>query len=175
VNDGIVLVEYDSRWPGVFEAEAARVRAALGGDSVVAVEHIGSTAVPGLAAKPIIDLLVGVTSLGCGGEVTPALEAIGYEAQGEFGIPGRLFFEKRGVGAVRTHHLHMAEPGGEFWTEELLFRDYLRAHPDEARAYERLKRDRARRFRFQRAEYTASKTDYILDVLEKARAERATD
>lgn len=172
MGDTVVIAEADPHWPEIYAQEAARVRAALPVGLVTRVEHVGSTAVPGLAAKPIIDIMVGVTSLTLGEQATPLLEALGYEAQGEFGIPGRLFFEKRAGGTVRTHHLHMAEPGGEFWAEELLFRDYLRAHPDEARTYERLKHDMAHKHRFQRAKYTASKTEYILSVLEKARAEQ---
>lgn len=173
MGDKVIIAEPDPRWPELYAQEAGRVRAALPPGLVTSVEHVGSTAVPGLAAKPIIDLMVGVTSLADGERATPALEALGYEAQGEFGIPGRLFFEKRGAGTVRTHHLHMAEPGGEFWTEELLFRDYLRAHPEEARQYEQLKRGMAQRFRHQRAAYTASKGDYIQAVLEKARREES--
>ncbi|MDQ2687999.1 MAG: GrpB family protein, partial [Armatimonadota bacterium] len=73
---------------------------------------------------------------------------------------------------VRTHHLHMAEPGGEFWNDELLFRDYLRDHPDEARRYEQLKHDMAQKHRFERTQYTASKSEYILSVLNKARKEQ---
>ena len=171
-DTAVIIADADSRWPEMYAQEEARIRAALPPDLVTSVEHVGSTAVPGLAAKPIIDILVGVPSLERGEQATPALTALGYEARGEFGIPERLFFEKRENGATRTHHLHLAEPGGDFWTDELLFRDYLRAHPDEARVYEQLKRDMARLHRFQRAEYTASKTEYILSVLEKARTEQ---
>lgn len=171
-NTVVIIADPDPRWPEMFAQEEARIREALPRSLVTGVEHVGSTAVPDLAAKPIIDILVGVTSLKDGEQAAPLLTAIGYEDRGEFGIPGRLFFEKRENGTVRTHHLHMAEPGGEFWTDELLFRDYLRVHPDEARRYEQLKRDMARQHRFERTEYTASKSEYILSVLDKARKEQ---
>ncbi len=162
-----MIAEYDPRWPALYEEEAGRVRAALG-DVLLSLEHVGSTAVPHLAAKPIVDLLGWVRALPEAEAAAPRLEPLGYECVGEFGIPGRLYFPK---GAPRTHHLHLYEPGHQNASDNLLFRDYLRAHPEEAARYETLKRELAVRFRFQRADYTAAKTDYIQAVLEKARQE----
>jgi GrpB-like predicted nucleotidyltransferase (UPF0157 family) len=125
----VELVESDPSWPARGAEEAALVREALG---AVVVEHIGSTAVPGLVAKPIIDLLAGLQPLDVASGVA-AMEAVGYEYLGEYGIPGREFFRKGGD--RRTHHVHAVELGGPQWVRHLAFRDYLRAHPDEAARY----------------------------------------
>ena len=134
----VEVVEYDPGWPRAFEEERTRVAHALD-DFMVAVEHVGSTAVPGLAAKPVIDILAGLRTLDLPPERISAMEELGYEYRGEYGIPGRLFFRKGGV--ARTHHVHAVEHGGEQWRRHLAFRDYLRAHPSEVAAYARAKRD----------------------------------
>ncbi len=179
--DEIALVEYDLSWPEQFAQEAVRVRAALGSDLVVAVEHFGSTAVPGLSAKPIIDLLVGVRSVAEAREAAiPKLESLGYAFWYDNPNPAHLFFVK-GLppNGPRTHHLHMVEPGTFrdpkneaflFW-DRLLFRDYLRAHPDEARRYEAVKRDLAARFPDDREAYTDGKAEYVYGVMQKVRAQ----
>jgi GrpB-like predicted nucleotidyltransferase (UPF0157 family) len=127
------VVAYDPAWPRLYEQEAARVRAALGED-VVEIEHIGSTAVPGLAGKPVIDVSVGLRRPELSREQVAAVEALGYEYLGENGIPGRLFFRRSEAG-TRTHHLHFVEVDGEHWHRHRAFRDYLRSHPDEAGRY----------------------------------------
>lgn len=111
--DEISLVEYDPRWPEQFSQEAARVRAALGEGLIVAVEHFGSTSVPGLSAKPIIDMLVGVRSVAEAREkAVPILEGLGYAFWYDNPNPAHLFFVK-GLppNGPRTHHIHMVEPG----------------------------------------------------------------
>ena len=163
----VVIAGYDPLWPGLFAEEAGRIQQAMG-DTLVAVEHVGSTAVPGLSAKPIIDILVGVRALGEGEQAAPALAALAYECRGENGIPGRLFFRKGPVQFQRTHHLHMVEVGHAQWASLLSFRDYLRAHPDEARRYEALKQHLAIRFCDDRAAYSAGKADFIKAILEQA-------
>ncbi len=132
------LAPYDPAWPRLYEEEAARVREALG-EAVLAVEHMGSTAVPGLAGKPVIDISVGLRRLDVSAEQVAAMERLGYEYLGEFGLPGRLFF-RREEGGRRTHHVHAVEHGGERWHSHRAFRDYLRAHPEEAEAYAAEKR-----------------------------------
>ena len=109
----VVVVDYDPRWPRQFEEEKARIVAALGDvmEGVVAIEHVGSTAVPGLAAKPIIDIIPGVRDLSYGGLCIQPLERLDYEYLGEMGIPGRFYFRK---GDPRTHHLHLVLHGREF-------------------------------------------------------------
>jgi GrpB-like predicted nucleotidyltransferase (UPF0157 family) len=156
--------EYDPAWPSRFEEERAGLLRLFKG-TIAGVEHIGSTAIPGLAAKPIIDVMVGVQELLADERLLSDLRGFGYEYFGEYGIPGRHFFRK---GDPRTHHLHWVRFGGEFWEEHLLFRDYLRAHPEEARRYEELKRGLALRYVEDRRSYTASKTGFIREVLAKA-------
>jgi GrpB-like predicted nucleotidyltransferase (UPF0157 family) len=168
VTGRIVIVPYDPSWPNEFELEAALVRTALG-QSGIAAEHVGSTAVVGLAAKPIIDLMIGVRGLGEARSKVGALEALGYRYMPEFEaqIPERLFFQR---GEPRTHHVHLAEITSTFWQRQLLFRDYLRGHPDVARDYQALKEDLAARFGHAREAYTQAKTAFIETVLEQARA-----
>jgi GrpB-like predicted nucleotidyltransferase (UPF0157 family) len=152
----------------LFAAEAAQIQAVLG-EGCVAVEHVGSTSIPGLAAKPVIDILAGVTALTAGEQAVPALEALGYEYRGENGIPGRLFFRKGPVQYRRTQHLHLVKTDHEQWIAMLSFRDYLRANLDEARRYEALKRSLAFQFREDRQAYTEGKAEYIYGVMQKAR------
>jgi GrpB-like predicted nucleotidyltransferase (UPF0157 family) len=129
--DTVVLVPYDEAWPSLFVEERVRIERALG-SWVEAIEHVGSTAVPGLTAKPILDIMVGVSSLRDAKRCIGPLEQLGYEYRGEAGVPGRLFFRK---GNPKTHHLHVTEIGSEFWERHPVFRDYLRAHPETARNY----------------------------------------
>ena len=177
--DNIVIVAYDPLWPEQFSAEAARIRAALGDDLVVTIEHFGSTAIPGLSAKPIIDLLVAVRSLpDMRQRGIPALEALGYAYWSENPAPDRMFFVK-GLppNGPRSHHIHVVEPGvsqdprlGEFlFADRLLFRDVLRADPEEAQRYGSLKRQLAAEFPHDREAYTNGKTDYVYGVMQKAR------
>lgn len=168
--DEIEITDYDPRWPLLFDTEAALLHAALDGDLVVGLEHFGSTAIPGLAAKPIIDILIAVRSLAeaRAGFVAP-LRRLGYVFWAENPKTDRLFFVKGmpPYGERRTHHVHVTEPDGELWLR-LAFRDYLRAHADEAARYERLKRDLAVRFRADREAYTEAKAAYVAEVMAKA-------
>ncbi len=167
--DDIVIVEYDPQWPQMFQIEAAKVKKVLGEDLVVAIEHFGSTAVPNMAAKPIIDLMVGVNSLKKAKFAVPFLEAMGYVYWQEDPRPRRMFLVKGmpPYGKQRTHHVHIVEAYGKFW-QRLLFRDYLRSHPKEARRYEALKRHLAMRFKRDREAYTNGKSEYIQSVMERA-------
>jgi len=145
--DEVVITEYDPNWMLLFEQESARILAVLDGDLVTRIEHFGSTAVPGLAAKPIIDLLVGVRSLAEAKQVAVfQLERLGYAYWFENPDFQRMFFVK-GLppNSPRTHHIHMVELNSILW-ERLLFRDYLRKHPDEAARYAQLKYYLAQRF-----------------------------
>jgi GrpB-like predicted nucleotidyltransferase (UPF0157 family) len=135
-DEPITLVEADPRWPALYLAEAERVRGAIG-DVATGIEHVGSTAVPGLVAKPIVDLLVGVRALDEGKAAAPRLVAIGYENFGELFIPGRLYLRRRGE---HDFNIAVAEDGGAFHLSQLAVRDYLRAHPDEVKAYAAEKR-----------------------------------
>lgn len=141
----MIVAPHNPEWPRLFEEEAARVAAALG-KGVVAVHHIGSTSVPGLPAKPIIDMLPVVRRIEAldEPEIRERMESLGYEAMGEFGLPGRRYFRKGGN--PRTHHAHAYQEGHSDVERHLAFRDYLRAHPDVAREYGELKAELARRF-----------------------------
>ncbi|MBE9190164.1 GrpB family protein [Gloeocapsopsis crepidinum LEGE 06123] len=168
--DEIIIVEYDPRWSQQFEEEATTIWQVLGNDLVTRIEHFGSTAVPGLAAKPIIDLLVEVRSLKEAKKSHTLLEALGYAYWQEDPRPGQMFLVKGmpPYGLQRTHHLHLVEADSDLW-ERLLFRDYLRSHPEEAQHYAALKRQLAERFKTNREAYTNAKTDYIQAVMAKAR------
>ena len=132
VGHCLAVVPYDPAWPRLYAEEAARIHSAFG-ENVVELEHIGSTAVPDVAAKPVLDICVGLRSLELARPQLEAMERLGYEYIGEYGIPGRLFFRKGGV--ERTHHVHAVQWGSEQWHRHRAFRDYLCAHPDEARRY----------------------------------------
>jgi len=130
------LSEYDPRWPGLFEQEKVSISSIFGAEDIH-IEHIGSTAVPGLAAKSVIDIMLGVTELNSVDFRLDALKAQGwfYVPEYEDVMPFRRFFLKCDANGARSHHLHVVEYSGEFWHRHLIFRDYLRKHPEEARAY----------------------------------------
>jgi GrpB-like predicted nucleotidyltransferase (UPF0157 family) len=138
----VVVVPHDPRWAELFRREAEQVRQALGAN-VVAVHHIGSTAVPTIYAKPILDLLVEVHDVAVIDPCDTAMQALGYEPRGEFGIPGRRFFRKDDAAGIRTHHIHAFDTGTPQVTRHLAFRDFLIAHPDWAQRYSDLKRELA--------------------------------
>lgn len=167
--DEVEIVDSDPRWPELFAAEAARLRPAFG-PSLAAMEHIGSTPVPGLAAKPVIDIQAVVRSLRDMEAITPRVVALGW-TQGVFGPDPkrRLYFKKYDASGIRTHQLHVYEASHPAAAAHLLFRDYLRTHEAEARRYEALKRDLAVPFRHDRLGYNDAKTDYIVAVIAKAR------
>ena len=125
----ILIVEYNHAWPVLYQQEKDRIWVVIG-DWVTAIEHIGSTAVPGLGAKPIIDIMVGINRLCDAGECISPLSSIGYEYVPEYEeeMPERLYFRK-GPTQNRISHLHMVEVGGEFWIRHLLFRNFLIKHP----------------------------------------------
>ncbi len=153
------VVPYDPSWPTRFEAEAQRIRAALG-DTAIAIHHIGSTSVPGLHAKPIIDTLVEVTELGALDAKSARMQALGYEAKGEFGIPGRRYFRRDDEHGERTHQAHAFADGSQV-KRHLAFRDYLIAHPGVARDYVELKQRLAAEFPNDGTAYWAGKDSFI--------------
>lgn len=157
------VMPHDPAWADEFAAERARLLEALGGVPAE-IEHVGSTAVPGLAAKPIIDVLGGRPA---GSELEPYVRAFtsaGYEYRGEYGIPGRHYFVR---GEPRTHHLHLVEAGGNLWRRHIAFRDHLRSDPDAVAVYAALKHDLAARFPNDRERYTDGKSAFIDDVLRR--------
>ncbi len=176
IREDVAVVPYDSRWPELFRQEAARRLACVPKGSVRRIEHFGSTAVPGLAAKPIVDMLVEASSLRTARtEIAPILESEGddYFWRPSFGDdvpPWYAFFIKRAESGIRTHHIHMVTRHRTFqehW-DRLLFRDYLIAHPEIAREYECLKINLASTHPGDRIAYTSGKTAFISHVMAEA-------
>ena len=171
VREKITIVPYDPQWPGMFEQEARQLRATLPSDIIQRFEHFGSTSIPGMASKPIIDMLVEVSSLAeTKKRIVPILQSRGYDYfwRPEFDNPPfYAWFIKRSAGGVRTHHIHMVEADSRLW-ERLLFRDYLREHGGEAKHYERLKLRLSKKYPQDRISYTKEKSSYIDSITEKA-------
>ncbi|MBI3979435.1 MAG: GrpB family protein [Chloroflexi bacterium] len=167
----IVIVEPDPRWPSIFEAESRAIVGVIG-DLLGSVEHIGSTSVPGLAAKPIVDILPGVARFADLDRCVEPLKGIGYTYVPEYedDMPFRRFFRKRPPPSPYAFNVHVVEYGCDFWQEDILFRDYLRAHPDAAREYERLKRELAPKYADVN-EYADAKTAFIQAIRTRARAD----
>jgi GrpB-like predicted nucleotidyltransferase (UPF0157 family) len=155
------LVDPDPRWEALFRVEAERIAHALG-PLARAIEHYGSTSIPGLAAKPILDLLVGTDRFGDPGPFAARLEPLGYEYAPWAGVPGHQVF---GRGQPRTHLLHLVQFDGPSWHEALRFRDRLRADAKLRDAYATLKRELAARFPADRPRYTAEKSAFIEQVV----------
>jgi GrpB-like predicted nucleotidyltransferase (UPF0157 family) len=162
MNDEITVVPYSTAWTARFRIESKLLQVALG-DLAPTIEHIGSTSVPGLAAKPIIDMLVGVKALEARAD---RMAVYGYEYIPEYerALPDRRFF-KRVVRGVRTHHVHVVEQYGLYWKRYLKFRDHLRGDTWLAARYAEVKRRLAARYRFDRDAYTNGKTGFVEAVL----------
>ena len=173
IREHVEIVAYDPRWPDSFEREKVHLFAVLPSDIIRRVEHFGSTAVPGLAAKPIVDMLVEVSALDdVKARVVPVLEKEGYDyvwrpTSGEDVPPWYAWFIKRDAAGARTHHIHMVEASFPQW-ESLIFRDYLRAHPDVGAEYAALKRRLASEFPNDRVAYTEGKSDFVRRVTARA-------
>ena len=168
----VQVVAHDPTWKDAFEAEATQIAQALG-DVVVSVHHIGSTAIPGIAAKPIIDILLEVDDLVRLDNGTSAIERLGYEAMGEFGISGRRYFRKNDASGIRTHQVHAFQAGSGEGERHLAFRDYLIAHPVEAREYGALKQRLAKDHPDDIDAYMDGKDSYIKERERKAIAWRS--
>lgn len=168
LSERVELRDHDPTWAEVFEAERLLLAPLFAGRAV-AIEHVGSTSVPDLCAKPIVDILVGLRELDLTDDEAAAMEELGYEYLGEYGLPGRFFFRK---GDPRTHHVHVVEHGGEHWDRQLTFRDVLRSDPEERRRYDRYKRRLAAEGHSREA-YTELKTPFIREVEARARGRGA--
>ncbi len=177
IKESVSLVPYDPTWPESFAAERDHLLSCLPPGLIKRVEHFGSTAVPGLPAKPTIDMLVEVTDLAATRErIAPVLEGQGYDyfwrpTFGDTTPPFYTWFIKRNGAGVRTHHIHMIENSPEFaehW-QRLHFRDFLRSHPDVAEAYARLKFRLAADHTNDRVAYTAGKSEFIAEVMRRAK------
>jgi len=163
----VEVVPHDPRWRAAFAAEAQQVAAALGAN-VVAVHHIGSTAIPDIYAKPVVDLLVEVRDVAEVDGRSSAMESLGYEVMGEYGIPGRRYFRKETPEGVRTHHVHAFEAGSSEVERHLAFRDYMIAHPADAQRYSELKRKLAEEHPQSFDEYMDGKDGFIKEMDRRA-------
>jgi GrpB-like predicted nucleotidyltransferase (UPF0157 family) len=161
------VVACDDTWPATYAAEIARMSPAIAAAGLaLALEHTGSTAVPGLAAKPIIDILAGLQHESDRTNAIKALEAAGYRHSGEQGIAGRNFFRR---GEPRQYHLHLTMEGSDFWNDHRAFREWLRSHPDAMREYASLKHALAAKYPADREAYIEGKTTFVERVLRVAR------
>lgn len=161
----LCLSSYDPDWPRLFLAERERLCAGLG-THILDVQHIGSTSISGMLAKPILDIGVAVADFEEATRCIPLLEQLGYRYKGENGIPRRHYFVK---GDPRTHHLHMLEVTSQEWKNHLLFRDHLRKNPETAQAYADLKQQLATRVAADREAYQTGKESFINTVLQQAK------
>jgi GrpB-like predicted nucleotidyltransferase (UPF0157 family) len=171
----VAIVKYRPKWAEMFEDEERVLQTALG-DVSASVEHVGSTAVEGLAAKPIVDIMVGLEDFSLADGLVPKIEALGYEYVRKFEevMPLRRFFTKERDG-VRTHQIHMVAVGCEFWERLLLFRDFLRRNPEAAAKYASLKKKLAGREWGDVDEYADAKTEFVRGIEERARRERQNE
>jgi len=167
----VIVSEYSPEWPELFEGERVALEAAIGAGTGI-IEHVGSTSVEGLAAKPVIDIMIGLHDFTLADKLVPAITALGYQyiQKYEKVMPYRRYFKKIAHG-TDTHHIHMVAAGGEFWQRHLLFRDYLRANPVVAASYAVLKRELAGIEWDDVNDYADAKTAFIKNIEHRAREE----
>jgi GrpB-like predicted nucleotidyltransferase (UPF0157 family) len=173
----VKLVAHHPKWAEYFLEEKQLLFKILG-EKVLDIRHIGSTSIPGIPAKPILDILAAVKTLADVEAFTQDLNKIGYQDKGDGSVPGRRFFVK-GAEAKRNHHLNFCEMNSFFWRSHLAFCDYLERHPETARQYCALKQGLADRFPNDRGAYTAGKEEFVRSILDRAmnemRAESSDD
>jgi GrpB-like predicted nucleotidyltransferase (UPF0157 family) len=165
VPEPIIIVDYDPNWAVIFRKLRDRVSESLG-NLPHSIEHVGSTAIPGAAAKPIIDIDVVLKSAVDMPKAIRVLENAGYKHLGDLGITGREAFES--PANLPAHHLYVVVLGGREYTRHVRFRDYLRRHPEETDRYSILKKSLAHKFRNDREAYTEAKTTFIEAILRRA-------
>lgn len=161
----VQVVTYNSAWPQLFAKEKQSLLAALG-NIIHAIEHVGSTSVPGLSAKPIIDMIASVDSLEVYKELAKPLELLGYEFMPERVFSDRVFFPK-GPRENRTHHLSLVLKDSPGWHDPIRFRDYLIANPIVREEYQKLKLELADKYPNDRASYTKAKEATIQGIMDK--------
>ena len=163
----VEVVKHSPEWQNLFKEESQSITKALK-ENVIAIHHIGSTAIAGIYAKPIIDLLVEVNNINKVYRSNKDMTKLGYEAMGEFGIPGRRFFRKNNAFGIRTHHVHVFEINSPEVKRHLAFRDYIIAHPAEAKQYSDLKQKLAKQFPEDIESYMDGKDEFIKNIDRKA-------
>lgn len=164
IAEGVRLVAYDETWPHLFDAERERLLTLS--PQLLQVEHFGSTAVPGMAAKPVIDILVGVESMAVADSLVELILGLGYLTSREFNatLSDRRWF-MRAANGKRTHHLHVVELGGSQWQQRLLFREKLRSNNHLAQQYGELKVQLAAMHKWDREAYTNAKSQFVEMVI----------
>ena len=166
-RDKVILVDYQESWQQQFQQEKQRLLNACG-EKLTAVEHVGSTSVPGLVAKPLLDIAVALKALEDGEDAVPCIIRLGYEYLGERGIPGRFYFVLRAEGRSLAH-VHMYEQNHSDLRDLVAFKTYLLHHPEAVQAYAELKRELYVKYRDDRSSYTSVKGAFIQTILSKAR------
>lgn len=166
----VIIKDYDQNWAIQFAQEKQNIQSILA-NAIVDIEHIGSTSIIGLAAKPVLDIAVAVNHLDDTAYMIEPLKKLQYEFVEHNDFPHRRFFRK-GQWRAGTHHLHVYQMNSESWHEQLLFRDYLRKHSNVRKEYERIKRALANKYRFNRVAYTEAKAPFIQHVVERAKEEQ---
>jgi len=171
----MLVVPYDQSWPALYERERAALAGILG-DLLVDIQHFGSTAIPGIHAKPIIDVMVVVKQIELVDARNGAMIAGGYSPRGENGIPGRRYFvrlkeesARQGNGENHAAHIHIYGPGNPHTADELLFRDFLRVNREAFTQYEAVKRQAASKHRFSPAKYVDAKHACVMEIMEQAK------
>ncbi len=160
----IEVVNHNNEWENAYEKEAAKIKNII--KNTIAIHHIGSTAIKGIKAKPVIDILVEVKNITKVDEYNKRMEKIGYMAKGEFGIPERRYFQKGEP--QHTHHVHVFEIGNPEISRHICFRDYLNSHPEEAEQYSVLKEKLAEEYRHDAVGYSEGKSSFIKEIDRKA-------
>lgn len=163
----VEVLPHNPQWRKEFEAESQQIADVLG-DCTIAIHHIGSTAIPNIYAKPILDLLVEVNHITEVDQRSSGMETLGYEAMGEFGLPGRRYFRKNNQMGVRTHHVHIFEVGSKEVKRHLAFRDYMMTHPEDAEKYSQLKQKLAKQYPTDINAYMDGKDGFIKEMEKRA-------
>ncbi len=166
-RDTVRLTSYTNKWERLFEEEKSRLQGVIG-RYVLDIQHVGSTSIPGMVAKPIIDIAIAVKNFEEASVCIKPIEQLGYEYKGENGISRRHFFVK---GNPTTHHIHMNEIGSRDWNDLIIFRNYLTHHEEIAKEYSELKMVLAQRYPTDRQAYQDNKAPFIERVLQLARSE----
>ena len=161
----ISVEPYNKNWKDKFKKEKHKLKNIFN-DIICEIHHIGSTAIPGIKAKPTIDIMVVVEDINKADKYNDSMQALGYEPKGEFGIKNRRFFQKGGTN--RTHHVHIFQKGDKEIKRHLNFRDYMRAHPKQAQKYSRLKETLADKYSHDIKKYIEGKNDFIAEIDNKA-------
>jgi GrpB-like predicted nucleotidyltransferase (UPF0157 family) len=162
----VEVVSYNSNWKKMYKEESEKIKNILN-DIIVDIHHIGSTAIPGIKAKPVIDILVEVKDIEAVDRYNNKMEELGYEAMGEHGIPKRRFLRKGGN--KRTHHIHIFQVGSEEIERYINFKEYLITHPDKGREYSKLKEKLVNKYTYDVENYTNGKSDFIKEIDRKAK------